>query len=439
MTMSSRKTLKTRHRSRLVPPVWKNIAFAGSVFAGLLLSFCAAMLFLWKPNSQATSRQQLANTAILAPAQVKTDHVTEPDRGTTFYKLGQGQHLASFLQTHGWSKEEINSSLAVASTQVNLKKLRTGMSIGLSPSETNPRQVTLQLSHTKDLKLRTDKTTLETTAKTVEYPVTKKKLHYRGLVQLSLWESAKRAGMPPALIDQLTDVFAWQIDFAKQVRSGDRWKISVERKYVRGKPVGHGPILAAQFESDHKKLTAIRFPQSGDNARYYFPDGRSLEGLFLKSPVRYNRISSRFQRNRYHPVLKRRRPHLGVDYAAAPGTPVKSVGDGRVVYAKWSGGGGRVVKIKHNSTYSTAYMHLSKYAKDIKAGSRVRQGQVIGYVGSSGLASGPHLHFSFYEHGKYINPLGKKFPSANPIVKNKMKSFQQTKIAAMSHLSVNTF
>ncbi len=313
------------------------------------------------------------------------------------------------------------------------------MPLALSSNTENPKQLVLQLAPEKDLNIYTDSNSLQTTTKIVEYPVTKKKLHYRGLVQLSLWGSAKQAGMPPALIDQLADIFAWQIDFAKEVRSGDRWKISVERKYVRGQPIGHGPILAAQFESDHKKLTAVRYPQSGPDARYYFPDGRSLESLFLKSPLRYRRISSRFQRSRYHPVLKRRRPHLGVDYAAAPGTPVKSVGDGRVVFAKWRGGGGRVVKIKHNSTYSTAYMHLRGYAKGIKSGSKVKQGQVIGYVGSSGLASGPHLHFSFYENGKYINPLGKKFPSASPIVKSDMKNFQRTKIAAMKHLSVNAF
>lgn len=247
---------------------------------------------------------------------------------------------------------------------------------------------------------------------------------FGGLVTSSLWESAEEAKMDPNLIVQLAEIFAWQVDFGREVREGDRWRLSVEQKFVRGKPIGWGAILAAEYENAGQMHNAVLFKLSEERSGYFAADGSSLKRMFLKSPIRYGRISSRFSRKRFHPVLKIARPHLGVDYAAPTGTPIRAVGDGTVTVASWLGGGGRTVKIRHNSTYQTSYLHMSRFEKGIKRGSRVQQGQVIGYVGTSGLSTGPHLHFEFLVNGRVVDPLGQKFPSADPVPPQRLIEFQ---------------
>ncbi|MEN0057989.1 MAG: peptidoglycan DD-metalloendopeptidase family protein, partial [Bdellovibrio sp.] len=205
-------------------------------------------------------------------------------------------------------------------------------------------------------------------AEKVIKPITTQIITYRGNVQNSLWESAVEAKMNPGLIADLTEVFAWQVDFARQVQVNDRWRISVEQELVNGEPVGLGTILSAEYVNVDQVYTAILFRKDGKNLGYFAPDGSSLKRMFLKSPIQYSRISSRFQRNRFHPVLKTARPHLGVDYAAPIGTPIRAVGDGVIEFAGWSGGGGNVIKLRHNSTYDTAYKHLSCFAPGIKRG-----------------------------------------------------------------------
>jgi len=246
---------------------------------------------------------------------------------------------------------------------------------------------------------------------------------YTGIVKTSLWESAEEAKMDPQLISELSEIFAWQIDFAREVRREDRWRIMVNQKRVRGKPVGWGDIKVAEYENEGRPYTAILFEKEGVPKGYYAPDGNSLRKMFLKSPIRYARISSRFQKRRFHPVLKINRPHLGVDYAARRGTPVRSVGAGRVTFVGRRGGGGKTIKITHNSIYKTAYKHLNGYAKGIRSGARVEQGQVIGFVGSTGLSTGPHLHFEFFKRGRFVDPLRQEFPSANPVPKKYLTEF----------------
>lgn len=251
-----------------------------------------------------------------------------------------------------------------------------------------------------------------------------KTVTFAGTVNSSLWESAESAKMDPNLISDLSEIFAWQVDFARAVRVNDRWRLSVEQKFVKGEPVGWGSILAAEYQNAGELFQAALFRVDGESVGYYALDGSSLRRMFLKSPLKYGRISSRFNRKRFHPILGIKRPHLGVDYAAAVGTPVRVVGDGIVTFAAASGGGGKIVKVRHNSTYQTAYKHLSAFGKGVKVGSRVRQGQTIAYVGNTGLSTGPHLHFEFYQSGVFVDPLGKKFPSAEPIPANRISQFR---------------
>lgn len=257
----------------------------------------------------------------------------------------------------------------------------------------------------------------------IQRPVETQLVTFSGVVKTSLWESAQDAKMDPNLISELSEIFAWQVDFAREVRVNDRWRLSVERRSVDGEPIGWGPILAAEYDNAGESYKAVLFRNDGKDLGYFAPDGSSLRRMFLKSPVRYKYISSRFQRHRLHPILGYRRPHLGVDYAAPMGTPVRAVGDGVVLVAGRYGGAGNMIRLRHNSIYQTAYKHMRGFAKGIHVGVHVHQGQVIGYVGTTGLSTGPHLHFEFWDHGRYVDPLGRKFPTADPVPKNMMTQF----------------
>lgn len=259
-------------------------------------------------------------------------------------------------------------------------------------------------------------------------------VYFSGTVTSSLWESAVKAGMDPDLISELTDIFGWEVDFAREVRVNDRWRLSVEQKKVKGKAVGWGAILAAEYINVNESHRAALFRWQGEDRGYFTPEGQSLRKVFLKSPIRYGRITSGFKRRRFHPVLQVFRAHQGVDYGAPIGTPVRAVGDGTVIFAAYSGGGGNVIKVRHNATYQTAYKHLRGYAKGIRSGARVQQGQVIGYVGNTGLSTGPHLHFEFYQSGQYIDPLGKKFPSADPVPNDQMAAFKASAVEFLKTL-----
>lgn len=249
---------------------------------------------------------------------------------------------------------------------------------------------------------------------------------YTGTVEATLWESAMDAGMDPSLIDELADVFAFNIDFTKEVRQGDRYRLVVEQKLLEGKPAGYGRILAAEYVNGKESHSAIQFTNGKGDTDYFATDGNSLRRMFLRSPLKYRRISSRFG-GRRHPTLGYWKKHQGVDYAADTGTPVRAVGDGTVTKASYNGASGNFVKLRHNSTYETSYSHLKRYGPGIRAGKRVKQGQVIGYVGTTGRSTGPHLHFAFYENGRYIDPLSKRFPSAEPVPAKEKARFEKAK------------
>jgi murein DD-endopeptidase MepM/ murein hydrolase activator NlpD len=220
---------------------------------------------------------------------------------------------------------------------------------------------------------------------------------------------------------ELSEIFAWTIDFFG-LQQGDAFKIMYDEEYVDSMAIGIGEIHGAWFRHAGKEFTAIPFEQDG-KIEFFDAEGNSLRKAFLKAPLRFSRISSRFTGSRYHPVLKRYTTHYGVDYAAPSGTPVLSIGDGVVISAGWSGGGGNMVKIRHNSVYSTAYLHLKAYGSGIRAGTYVRQGDVIGYVGSTGLSTGPHLDFRVWKNNAPVNPLTLESPSVEPVKKEQMDAF----------------
>lgn len=257
-----------------------------------------------------------------------------------------------------------------------------------------------------------------------EKPVTRNVRWSKGTINSSLWLTLKENGDDPLLALDLSEIYAWTIDFF-DIKEGDTYIAKYEELYVEDKRVGLGKIHAALMI--HKGDPYYAFQYEHDTVDDYFDEeGQSLRRTFLKAPLRFKRISSGYSNNRYHPVLKIYRPHRGIDYAAASGTPVLSIGDGVVVKKGYQrNGGGRYLKVKHNSMYTTVYMHLAGYAKGIRNGSKVKQGQTIGYVGSSGLATGPHLDFRVYKFGSPVNPLRIKSPPANPIDSSMMEQYLQ--------------
>lgn len=235
-----------------------------------------------------------------------------------------------------------------------------------------------------------------------------------GVIESSLWNSLVATGSDPNLANELSEIYAWTIDFFG-LQKGDTYRAIYEKEFVEGKYIGLGRVKATMMFHGGDSLFAFYFIQN-DKGDYFDEKGNSLQRAFLKAPLRYTRISSRFSNSRMHPVLKIRRPHHGIDYAAAEGTPVFSVGDGTVTKKAYQKtGGGNYISIKHNGTYSTTYMHLSGYAKGMAVGKHVRQGELIGYVGKTGLATGPHLDFRFYRNGKAIDPLKVESPPSLPI------------------------
>ncbi len=243
-----------------------------------------------------------------------------------------------------------------------------------------------------------------------------------GTIVSSLWNAMTAAGVSPNLSNLLSEVYAWTIDFFG-LKKKDRFKVIYDEAYIEGKPAYIDKIKAALFHHDGEDLYAFYFVQNG-RGDYFDEKGNSLERTFLKAPLKYTRISSRFTNRRYHPVLKIYRPHHGVDYAAPEGTPVHSVGDGIIIKRGYQKrGGGNYLKIKHNSTYTTSYMHLHGFAKGMTVGKHVKQGQLIGYVGHTGLATGPHLDFRYFKNGTAVNPLKVKSPPAKPVYKQYRPAF----------------
>jgi len=247
----------------------------------------------------------------------------------------------------------------------------------------------------------------------------------KGEITTNLYLSALSHNINPQLILELADIFCWDINFFTDLRPGDKYQFIYEKIYVNGQFSRYGRILAAKFVNQGRCFEAYYFETSPGKGSYYDSKGRPLQKAFLKAPLRYKRISSGFSYHRRHPILGIVRPHLGIDYAAPTGTPVESIADGKIVYIGWKGDYGKFIKIRHNHRYSSTYGHLSRFAKGLKRGSWVKQGQVIGYVGMTGLATGPHLDFRFLVGNRFINYLKFSPPPASPLPKRLYLSFKK--------------
>jgi murein DD-endopeptidase MepM/ murein hydrolase activator NlpD len=272
-----------------------------------------------------------------------------------------------------------------------------------------------------------------TSVERISRPVTLKRRIAEGQIERSLYETLLEADLNPSLAFDLSEIFAWQIDF-HHLQKGDHFRVIFDERFISSEPVGLGIVHAALFVHRGEEFSAFHFDKEGDIA-YFDADGNSLRKEFLAAPVRYSRIASKYTRRRLHPVLKRYRSHLGTDYAAPTGTPIRATGDGVVVEAAYRGGNGRYVKIRHNSTYTTGYLHMSRIASGIRSGATVQQGDVIGFVGSSGLASGPHVCYRFWKNGAQVDPLREDFPPARPVSEGNLADFQRLRDGLLPELT----
>ncbi len=255
-----------------------------------------------------------------------------------------------------------------------------------------------------------------------------------GVVKRSLFDALTDLGEGPALVHAFTDIFAWSFDFSTQTRPGDEFRLVFEKFYDKDGFVRYGRVHAAEYRAARREFVAVWFEDENGTGGYYSPDGNSLKRAFLAAPLKFSRISSRYTMARLHPILHRKRPHEGVDYAAPTGTPVWAVADGEVVFVGWAGGFGRTVRVKHHSGYVTSYGHLSRYARGLRVGQRVAQKQLVGFVGASGLATGPHLDFRVSKNGRYLDPLRMKSDSGEPIPPRARSHFAKVKEARLAEL-----
>lgn len=350
-----------------------------------------------------------------------------------FGVVKQNQNLSTILETHGLSTGQVYNLAQKSKNIFDLRKIKSGQAYAVFSTkdsisvpeffvyENSPRDYVV-FDLRGDYKVYMGNN-----------PVEWRRKEIKGNVESSLWNAMVKYDADPLLAIELSKIFGWTIDFFG-LQKQDEFRVIYEQEYVDGKSLPNFSILGAVFRHADSSYYAIPFMQKGE-VLFFNEHGKSLEGAFLKAPLDFFRISSRFTNSRYHPVLKRYRAHHGVDYAAPVGTPVYAIGSGTVVAKGYqANGGGNFLKIKHNGTYVTSYMHLSRFEKGIKVGKSVAQKEVIGYVGSTGLSTGPHLDFRVFENGSPINPLTIKSQPKDPVSSENMPRFSVLRDTMVSQL-----
>ncbi len=399
----------------------------------------------------AQCRPSLPPNPIVIP-KVRGEHVPASESLQTLRKVfSEGATLSSLLQSAGLPAAEVHNISRAAHALVDLSKIKSNAQLEFSYRSHAPcchfqflDRITLELEHGRLLVLTPEwlKGPLkEISAKgwvgeVHELPQESRLVRFSAVLgSASLWKSAADAGIDPGAMNAFVELFSWDIDFSRELREGATLSFIIEEKLIDGKHFSWSYLRAAEFFTGDRLVQVVRF--DGDESHpggYYRPDGQSLKRMFLKSPIEAARVTSGFSMVRFHPIFKVNRPHMGVDYSAPEGTPIRAIGSGHVETASYREGAGNYLQIKHNGTYETAYKHLSAFAKNIIPGSKVEQGDIIGYVGSTGWATGPHLHFELYRNGTYVDPLNEVFPSASPLPADALGKFKKSSQFWLSQL-----
>lgn len=344
------------------------------------------------------------------------------------YTMGEGDTLSSSLKGTTLTEPEAGAVVKALTGVFDLRKCRVGDTYEITVLKDTGAfsKFTYHAGPTVSYEVARDSQNIYASSRS-EAILQKKISTLTGTIKNNLYEAMTSSGESPELVMSYADIFGYEIDFLTDPRVGDTFTVVYEKLYNNNKFVKDGQILAAYYWNSGKEHRAIYFEDPAGHKDYYGLDGKSLRKAFLRSPLNYRRISSYFTLRRWHPILKIYRPHLGIDYAAPSGTPISSIGDGTVIFAGWEGGFGRFIKVRHPNGYTSCYGHLSGYAKGIRVGTRVNRGQVIGYCGMSGLATGPHLDFRLERNNQFINFLALSLPEASSVPANYRNLFEQVK------------
>lgn len=335
-------------------------------------------------------------------------------------KVKSGQFFSTLMTGLGLNAQEAYDLTMACDTVFDVKSLRVGNEYKAYYDGQILKYVIYRQDRTTDILFECQ---APYNVSKVTRPVTVRKRYADVTINSSLWNDMRAAGASPLIILSLSDIYAWTVDFFG-LQKGDRFRVLYEEKVCDGEVIAIDTVRYAIFSHNGKDLPMVMYDQKDGGNIWWNEKGESMRKAFLKAPLKFSRISSGFSYARRHPVTRRVQPHTGIDYAAPKGTPVMSIGDGVVTSKKYEGAGGNTVRIRHNSVYSTAYLHLSGYAKGLKVGQRVRQGEVIGYVGSTGRSTGPHLDFRVWKNGSPINPLKMESPPAEPLKKENLEDFE---------------
>lgn len=395
---------------------------------GIIISvlFCTGM-FIWektpktkkqKPGQQAKTKITSASAAGPGKQTVKTVKVEN--------YVKNGDTIINILKREGVGSQSAYQFFTEIKPVYNLKKISAGnkYTIFLSKKENEIKRFIYEIDPDYYLEAWKDETTNRCKGKTVKIPYQVKRQFISGIIRESLFESILEAGEKPELADMIASLYEYDIDFNRDIRKKDSFALLVEKLYLKGKFIRYGHVLAAQFTNRGSTTRVIRYTDAGGETAYYHPDGRSIRKMFLRCPLPFMRVTSGYG-NRNHPLLHFSARHFGVDLAAPMGTPVRATASGIIKQKGYQSAKGRFIHIRHNNQYVSHYYHLSRFAKGIAPGVRVEQGQIIGYVGCSGWATGPHLHYGLQKNGRFMNPLDLRSPSKNPVKKAYLKDFKQ--------------
>jgi murein DD-endopeptidase MepM/ murein hydrolase activator NlpD len=349
------------------------------------------------------------------------------------HTVKKGETLTQVLKALGVDKDDRAKVVAAAKGKAALTKLKTGQTLrGRVDGDGGLLELQLKLDRKTSVhvELRDDDYRIHT----IDRPVEKRLAQTSAVIQSSLFVDGQGAGLSDAQIMELAAIFGWDVDFVLGLRPGDRFSLIYEAEYLDGEKVDDGAILAAEFVNQGRRYRAVRFEDDDGTLGYYAPDGTSKKQAFLRSPLKLARVSSGFSLSRAHPILNTRRAHKGVDYSAPTGTPVKATGAGLVTFSGQKNGYGNVIELQHGDKYTTLYGHLSRFAEGLRVGEPIKQGEVIGYVGQTGLATGPHLHYEFRVAGEHRDPLSTKLPTAVPLDGQDLAAFRKRAAPLLAQL-----
>lgn len=328
-------------------------------------------------------------------------------------QVKSGDSLDRLFRRHGLSVSDLHRLLKVNDAAPHLRRIRPGDTFDIQHDGETILVLTRRIDETRSLVISAGEQGYM--AEFLEHPVEVRTAHVTGQINSSFYAAGLAAGLSDGTIMRLAGIYAWDIDFALDIRRDDWFAVMYEEVWQDGEKLRDGEIVAAEFSNQGRSYRAVRFADEDGRPRYYTPEGESMRKAFLRAPVDFTRVSSNFNPNRLHPILKTRRPHQGVDYAARTGTPIMAAGDGRVISSGPNGGYGNTVVLQHGGNVTTLYAHMSRIAPTARVGRRIRQGEVIGYVGMTGLASGPHLHYEYRVNGVHKNPRTVELPKAEPV------------------------